>query len=70
MRGFGSGLMVVGVVIVVVGFLLSRGWLGWFGRLPGDIRLVSDSTRVYIPLTSMLVVSLLLTLILNVLRRL
>lgn len=62
--------MVIGAAVVAGGWLLASGWLGWFGRLPGDIRITSDTTRVYIPITSMLVVSLALTLIANVLRRL
>ncbi|MDQ3941021.1 MAG: DUF2905 domain-containing protein [Actinomycetota bacterium] len=69
-RGLGSTLMVVGAIIVLAGFALSRGWLGWFGRLPGDIRIVSDNTRVYIPIVSMLLVSVVLTVVLNVIRRL
>lgn len=69
MRGIGNFLMIAGVAIVVVGFLLSRGWLSWFGQLPGDVRIVSDSTRVYIPITSMLIVSLVLTLVVNLVRR-
>lgn len=69
-RNIGSTVMVIGVVVFVVGFLIARGWLGWFGRLPGDIRIVSESTRVFIPLTSMLLVSVALTVIVNLLRRL
>ncbi len=68
-RGLGTMLMVLGAIVVVAGFLLSRGWLDWFGRLPGDIRIVTDSTRVYIPITSMLLISLAMTLILNLVRR-
>jgi hypothetical protein len=45
------------------------GALRWFGRLPGDIRIESESARVYVPIVSMLVVSLVLSLILYVIRR-
>ena len=62
--------MVVGAVALVGGWLLANGWLGWFGRLPGDIRIASGTTRVYVPITSMLLTSLVLTVVLNVLRRL
>ena len=44
--------------------------LSWFGRLPGDIRIERPHTRIYIPLTSMLLVSVALSLIAAVLRRL
>ena len=65
------GLLVVaaGVVIVVVGLLIYSGALSWFGRLPGDIRYESGGVRVYIPLVSMLLVSVVLTVLFSLLRR-
>lgn len=70
MRDLGLIVVACGVVAIIVGGLLALGWLNWFGRLPGDIRIVSESTRVYIPLASMLVTSIALTVVVNVLRRL
>jgi DUF2905 family protein len=66
------GLLVIfgGVFIVTVGLLIYFGGLGWFGRLPGDIRYESGSVRVYIPIVSLLLISVALTLIFNLLRRL
>ena len=66
-----TGLLVIvgGVLIIVVGLLIYSGALSWFGRLPGDIRYESGRVRVYIPIVSMLLVSLALTLIFNLLRR-
>jgi hypothetical protein len=58
------------VGLVVVGLLVWSGALGWFGRLPGDIRIERDSVRVYVPLVSMLLVSVGLSLILYLIRRL
>ncbi len=69
-RNAGTAIVVVGIVIVVIGILVGRGWLSWFGRLPGDIRIESESTRIYVPLTSMFLVSLALTLLVNLFRRL
>jgi len=65
------GLLVItgGACIIVVGLLIYSGGLSWFGRLPGDIRYDSGRVHVYIPIVSMLLVSLALTLILNLLRR-
>lgn len=66
-----TGLLVIvgGVFIIIVGLLIYSGGLSWFGRLPGDIRYESGGTRVYIPIVSMLLVSLVLTLLFNLLRR-
>lgn len=58
-----------GVFLVVVGLLLWSGALAWFGRLPGDIRIERDTVRVYIPLVSMLLVSVALSLLLYIVRR-
>jgi hypothetical protein len=53
----------VGLLVVVIGLLIWSGALSWFGRLPGDIRYENGSTRVYVPLASMLIASLVLSLI-------
>jgi hypothetical protein len=45
------------------------GAFGWFGRLPGDIRIDRESVRVYLPFASMLVISLVLSLIFHLFRR-
>ena len=63
--------IVGGIVLVVVGLALrfAPGLLTWFGRLPGDISIERDGVRVFIPITSMIIVSLVLTLIVNLLLR-
>ena len=69
-RGLGTLLIVVGVAIVLIGVLVSTGALSWFGRLPGDVRFESGSTRVFIPITSMIVASVVLTVVINLVLRL
>jgi hypothetical protein len=66
-----AGLLVIGlgVAAVIVGLLLLSGAFAWFGRLPGDIRIQGEHMRIYIPITSMLLVSLAVTLLYNLLRR-
>jgi len=68
-RSAGVLLIGIGVVAVVAGILAMTGALGWFGRLPGDIRIESGNTRVYIPLVTMIVVSAVLSLVLALIRR-
>ncbi|MGR9014071.1 MAG: DUF2905 domain-containing protein [Gammaproteobacteria bacterium] len=67
----GKLLAAIGFVLVVVGLAVSYApWLiGWFGRLPGDIRIESEHRFIFIPITSMLVVSIILTLIINIFFR-
>ena len=65
----GPVIVVVGAIIVVLGLLAWTGGLGWFGRLPGDIRYERGSTRVYAPLASMLLISIVVSLIGFFLRR-
>jgi hypothetical protein len=57
-KQLGAWLIVGGTVLVIVGLLLVTGALSWFGKLPGDIRITGEHTRVYIPITSMLLISL------------
>ena len=66
----GPLLIVVGLGIALIGVLVWSGGLGWFGRLPGDIRVERDTVRVYIPLASMFLVSVVLSLIMYLINRL
>ncbi|HEU4565498.1 MAG TPA: DUF2905 domain-containing protein [Gemmatimonadaceae bacterium] len=66
----GPLLVAAGIVLVVVGLIAWAGGLGWFGRLPGDIRIERDSVRIYIPIVSMLIVSVALSAVLAIIRRL
>lgn len=63
--------ILAGIILVVIGVVLhTMPWLlNWFGRLPGDIRYESGGTRVFFPLTSMILVSVILTLLVNLFSR-
>ena len=58
-----------GVAAILVGLAARYGLVSWFGNLPGDIRRVGERSVIFVPLTSMLVVSVVLTIILNLLGR-
>lgn len=62
----GLVLVVAGLVLIGAGLLVWSGGLSWFGRLPGDIRIERPTTRIYIPLASSLLVSVVLSLALSV----
>ncbi len=69
MKSIGLVLVVAGVVLAAVGALMMMGALSWFGKLPGDLRYESETTRVYVPIASMLLLSAALSLALYLVRR-
>ncbi len=69
-RAAGMMLMAAGGVLLLAGLLAWSGALGWFGRLPGDLRWEGEHARVYAPLASMLLVSLILSALAALARRL
>lgn len=69
-----SGVAVLGKLLIVVGLLLAGvglvlylagrlPGLGWLGRLPGDIAIERDGFRFYFPITTSIIVSVVLSLI-------
>ena len=64
-------IIITGLILVVTGIILyfAPGVFKWFGRLPGDIHIEREKIRVYIPIVSMLVISIVLSLIIYLLRR-
>jgi len=66
-----KALVVFGVLLVIVGLVLGYApWLfSWFGRLPGDIRIERENGVFFFPITSMLVVSIVLSLIVSLFFR-
>jgi hypothetical protein len=65
----GKFLVVAGVVLVVLGLLLFLTGRGVIPRLPGDLSFGKGNTRIYIPLGTSVVLSVLLTILLNLLFR-
>lgn len=56
----GLGLMIIGIILWLFGNRLN-----FFGKLPGDIRIEKENYSVYIPITTMLLISLIISLILR-----
>ncbi len=65
----GLTLVLLGLGLVVVGLLAWSGALSWFGRLPGDIRVERPGVRFYAPITSMVIISIVITAIAALVRR-
>lgn len=69
-KSLGQLIIALGLILIVVGLVTMRGWLGWFGHLPGDVRIERDNMRVYVPIVSMLLISVLFSVLSYVIRRL
>jgi hypothetical protein len=67
----GKTLLITGLLIALLGLLLmfAPGLFGWFGHLPGDIRREGEHGGLFIPVTSMIVISIILTIIINLFFR-
>ena len=67
--GIGNWLMLLGIVLLLVGLAMKSGLLGWFSALPGDIAIKRDGFRFYLPIASMIVISVVLSLLFSLIRR-
>lgn len=71
MLEFGRLLLIIGLVIAFAGvaILVAVRFFPWLGHLPGDFRYESDTVRLYFPLATMLIVSILGSILLNIVLR-
>ncbi len=68
-RSAGVVVIAIGIVIILGGLLLLSGSLSWLGRLPGDIRVERENFRIYIPVVSMVLLSVVLSAVLWLVRK-
>ncbi|HTN70228.1 MAG TPA: DUF2905 domain-containing protein [Methylomirabilota bacterium] len=70
MSGAGKILISLGIVFVVLGLLFSLGGkIPWLGHLPGDIYIQRERFTFYFPLTTCLLISMIVTVVLYLFRR-
>jgi len=70
MIDLGRMLLIAGGVLLVLGVIFTLGGrLPWLGRLPGDIAIERENFRIYFPLATSIVISIILTLIAALFRR-
>lgn len=69
MSNFQKILIIAGIILLILGFLWP--WVSKLpiGRLPGDIVVNKPNFKLYIPITSMLIISLILSLILWLIKK-
>ena len=68
----GKYIILAGIFIVSAGLIIYfvGNKLQWLGHLPGDIRIEKENFKFYFPLTTMIILSVLLTLIVNIIKKL
>jgi len=69
-RSLGLLVVIAGVAVILISGAIAVGAFPWFGRLPGDFRHEGDNVRVYAPIASMLLISVVLSVALAVFSRL
>ena len=64
-------LIGVGVLLVIIGviWLLVPNAFSWIGNMPGDIKHTSGNTQVYFPVVTMIIISVVATILLNLFNR-
>jgi hypothetical protein len=65
----GPVIVAVGIAVALIGLVVWSGGLSWFGRLPGDIRIERETVRIYFPIASMLILSVVLSLVWYLINR-
>lgn len=65
----GNWMIAAGVILVIIGIAYKFGLLGWFGNLPGDIRYEGENGRFYFPITTMILISVVLSLLISLFRK-
>ena len=71
MENLGKILVITGIILIIAGliFWFAGDRLGWIGHLPGDIRIEKENFKFYFPISTMIIISVLLTLILWIIRK-
>jgi hypothetical protein len=67
----GKYILFAGLIIVVAGIIIYffHDYFKWIGKLPGDIRIEKENFQFYFPLATMIVFSLLITIIVNIFKK-
>ena len=70
MPATGKILIALGIVLVIVGLALTYGpKIPWLGKLPGDISIKKDNFSFYFPITTSIIISIILTIIFSIFRK-
>ncbi len=67
----GKILIIAGFIIVILGLIINFAGniFSWFGKLPGDIHIKKKNLSIFFPVTSLIIISLLINIIIYILRK-
>lgn len=67
----GKWFIIAGIIIIVTGVIIYffHDKLKWLGKLPGDIKIEKANFSFYFPVVTMIIISIVLTLLINILKR-
>ena len=67
----GKWVIAAGALIMLAGLVIYffHDKFHWIGRLPGDIRIENENSRFYFPITTMIILSILLTIVVNIIKK-
>lgn len=69
MRNLGSPFILAGIILIVLGIFFSMGGsLSWLGRLPGDIRIERPGLSFFFPITTSILVSIVISIVVYLIR--
>jgi hypothetical protein len=71
MQLYGKYIILFGLILLILGIILYffGNQLNWLGKLPGDIRIEKENFRFYFPITTMILISVILTILINLIRK-
>lgn len=72
MEQLGKTLIMIGIILVIAGLIIyfAGNKFSWLGHLPGDINIARENVRIFIPITTMILLSAVILLILYIIRKL
>ncbi len=67
----GKPIILIGIAIVIIGLIVYffGDKLSWLGKLPGDIRIENEKSKIFIPITTMILLSAILNLVLWLIKK-
>lgn len=67
-NNLGAAMIIFGLIIAVVGIIIyfSGSYFSWIGNLPGDIKIERDNFTLYLPITTMILISIILNIVIRI----